>query len=148
MSASPKILEPLPDWMDQERPTIPGSPSTPYHKPWVRIAYAAVGVQISMTGGLANAMISVNLPQIQGTLGLTPVEGAWLPAAYVMVNVSANLILFKCRQQFGVRRFAEVAISANLAMIVLYLLSDTFEMALLVRAISGFASAPMSLLLL
>jgi MFS family permease len=99
-----------------------------------------------MTGGLANAMISVNLPQIQGTLGLTPVEGAWLPAAYVMVNVSANLILFKCRQQFGVRRFAEVAISANLAMIVLYLLSDTFEMALLVRAISGFASAPMSAL--
>lgn len=144
MKYAPPLLEPLPNWTDDERPTIPGSASTPHHSNAIRAAYFLVGLLVTLTGALANAMFTVNLPQIQGMLGLTPVEGAWLTAAYVMVNASANLILFKARQQYGVRRFAEIAIIANLAMISLYLVADSYEMALLTRIISGFASAPMS----
>ncbi|WP_244284750.1 MULTISPECIES: MFS transporter [unclassified Pannonibacter] len=110
----------------------------------MRIAYFLVGLLVTLTGALANAMFTVNLPQVQGMLGLTPVEGAWLTGAYVMVNASANLILFKARQQYGVRRFAEIAIIANLAMISLYLVADSYGMALLTRILSGFAAAPMS----
>lgn len=144
--AEPVLLEPTPNWTDSERPALPGSPSMPYHRPAVRVAYALVGILTSLTGGLANAMISVNLPQLQGMLGLTPVEGTWLTAAYFMVNVSSNLLLFKCRQQFGVRRFAEVAIIANLLMMIAYLFADNFEMAVATRAMAGFAAAPMTTL--
>lgn len=144
MKFEPPLLEPLPNWTDDERPTIPGSASTPHHSVGIRVAYFLVGLLVTLTGALANAMFTVNLPQVQGMLGLTPVEGAWLTAAYVMVNASANLLLFKARQQYGVRRFAEIAIIVNLVMISLYLVADSYGMALLTRTVSGFASAPMS----
>lgn len=123
---------------------IPGSPASIRHRPSLRVAYLIVGVLITITSGLANALVSANLPQIQGALGLTPVQGAWLPAAYVMVNLSANLILFKARQQFGIRRFAEVALAAYLAITALHLFVDDYPTAVLVRAASGFVGAPLS----
>lgn len=146
VSAAAQPLEPLPAWEEDEKPTIPGSPATPRHSVRLRIAYLAVGLLVSATSGLGNAIVSANLPQIQGSLGLTPVEGAWLPAAYVMVNVSSNLILFKCRQQFGIRRFAEAGLVAYLLVTALYLLVQSYEAAVAVRAIAGFAAAPMSAL--
>ncbi|MCU6453171.1 MFS transporter [Sphingomonas sp. A2-49] len=127
---------------------MPGSPSTPRHSAGRRAAYLLVGVLASATAGFGNALVSANLPQIQGALGLTPVQGTWLPAAYVMVNVSSNLILFKCRQQFGIRRFAEAGLLAYLAITTLYLLIQSYEAAVLVRAVAGFAAAPMSALAL
>ena len=127
---------------------MPGSPSTPRHSAGRRAAYLLVGVLASATAGFGNALVSANLPQIQGALGLTPVQGTWLPAAYVMVNVSSNLILFKCRQQFGIRRFAEAGLLAYLAITALYLLIQSYEAAVLVRAVAGFAAAPMSALAL
>jgi MFS family permease len=142
----PKPLDPLPAWEEDEKPSMPGSPSTPRHRPAVRMSYLLVGILVSATGGLGNALISANLPQIQGALGLTPVEGTWLPAAYVMTNVSSNLVLFKCRQQFGIRRYAEAGLLAYLAVAILYLLISSYEMAIAVRAVAGFAAAPMSVL--
>ena len=99
-------LEPIPNWSDDEKPSMPGSPSTPRHSGPVRVAYIATALLLGITGGLGNALISANLPSIQGELGLTPIEAAWLPAAYLMVNVSTSLLLFKFRQQFGLRLFA------------------------------------------
>src|SRR5690606_40025961 len=87
-------------------PPMPGSPAILLHPMPVRIAYACVAVLVGITGGLGNALVIANLPSIQGDLGLTPSQGAWLPAAYFMVNVSANLLLIKFRQQYGLRRFA------------------------------------------
>ncbi|ALN75044.1 MFS transporter [Aureimonas sp. AU20] len=142
----PILLETPPNWTADERPMMPGSPATPYHRPPVRLAYAFVGVLVGITGGLGNALISANLPQIQGHLGLTPVEGAWLPAAYVMTNVTSNLILFKARQQFGIRAFAELGIFAYVLLTLLHLFADDYATALLLRAVSGFAAAPMSAL--
>lgn len=142
----PRYLEPIPNWTSDERPRMAGSPSTPYHSPAVRGAYALVGVLVGITGGLGNGMVLANLPQIQGELGLTPIEGAWLPAAWVMVNVSSNLILFKCRQQFGIRRFAELGLLAYVLVTALQLAVYSYPMALFARAVTGFASAPISAL--
>ncbi|MDP1007678.1 MFS transporter, partial [Klebsiella pneumoniae] len=59
-------------------------------------------------GGLGNALVIANLQYLQGALGATTAEMAWLPAAYVMTNVCMNLLLVKFRQQFGLRAFTEV----------------------------------------
>src|SRR5205085_1931080 len=95
-------------WQPHERPTLPGSPSTPHHPFEKRVAYLVVGFIVAITGGLGNALVSVNLPYLQGSLGVYSAEIQWLPAAYVMANVSMNLLLVKFRQQYGLRLFTEL----------------------------------------
>lgn len=143
---SPQPLEPVPDWEPHERPMFPGSPSTPAHPTARRVAYLLVGLLVGITGALGTALVSVNLPVIQGQLGLTPAEAAWLPAAYVLVNVSSNLVLYKVRQQYGVRLFVEVGIVAYVAVMGLHLVANDYGTALFARAVSGFAAAPMNVL--
>ncbi len=126
------------------RPSTSGSEEMPAHPMQRRIAYAAVSVLCGITAGLGNALVSANLPQIQGHLGLTPVEGQWLPAAYLMTNISANLLLLKFRQQYGLRRFAQIGMPAYAAVTLLHLLVESFAMALFVRAVSGFATSVLS----
>ncbi|MCH8686757.1 MFS transporter [Pedomonas mirosovicensis] len=139
-----KLLEPLPKWTPEERPVIPGSPAKLEHSPRVRAAYICTAVLVGITGGLGNALVTANLPTIQGELGLTPVEGAWLPAAYIMVTVSANLLVFKFRQQFGIRLFAEIGLTLYAILTLLHVVVRDYPMALFVRAASGLAGAPMT----
>ncbi|MDQ1830823.1 MFS transporter [Massilia scottii] len=146
MAAAPQYLQPTPAWEEHEKPTMPGSASMPWHPPHIRFAYACVALLVGITGGLGNALVSANLPAIQGTLGLTPAEAAWLPAAYIMVNVTSNLMVFKFRQQFGLRLFAEIGLSLYAFVTLLHLLVGGFEMAILVRAVSGLAGATTSTL--
>lgn len=136
-----QLLKPTPDWEEHEKPSLPGSASMPYHTPAVRAAYACVALLVGITGGLGNALVTANLPTIQGQLGLTPSEGAWLPAAYVMVNVTVNLLVFKFRQQYGLRLFTEIGLGLYAAVTVLHLFVGGFGMAVAVRAASGFAGA-------
>ncbi|WP_229476763.1 MFS transporter [Massilia rubra] len=146
MAAAPQYLKPTPAWEEHEKPTMPGSASMPWHPPHIRFAYACVALLVGITGGLGNALVSANLPAIQGTLGLTPAEAAWLPAAYIMVNVTSNLMVFKFRQQYGLRLFAEIGLSLYAFVTLLHLLVGGFEMAILVRAVSGLAAATTSTL--
>lgn len=139
-------LEPIPNWTEDEKPSMPGSPSTPRHSAPVRVIYALIALLLGITGGLGTALVSANLSSIQGQLGLTPVQGAWLPAAYLMVNVSTNLILFKFRQQYGLRLFAEIGLPIYAAVTILHLFVESYPMALLVRGVSGFAGATISTL--
>ena len=145
-TAAPRVLVPPPAWEPHEQPFMPGSPAALSHAWPTRIAYALVAVLVGLTGGLGSALITANLPTIQGQLGLTPAEGAWLPAAYVMVNVTANLLVFKFRQQFGMRLFAELALGLYAALALLHLAVDGYTMAVLVRAASGFVGAATSTL--
>lgn len=146
MSAQPVYLKPVPDWDDHEKPTLPGSPSMPWHPPWIRIAYACIALLVGITGGLGNALVTANLPVIQGQMGLTPAQAAWLPAAFVMVNVTANLLVFKVRQQYGIRLFAEIGLGVYAALTVLHLFAGGFESMVLLRAASGLAGAACSTL--
>lgn len=136
-----KPLKPIPDWEEHEKPTLPGSASMPWHPPHRRAAYAAVAVLVAITGGLGNALLSANLPWIQGQMGLQPGEANWLAAAYVMVNVTANLLVFKFRQEYGIRLFAELGLGIYAALAVLHLAVGGLATTLLVRAASGFAGA-------
>lgn len=125
---------------------MPGSPSTPLHSVPTRLAYAAIAVLLGLTGGLGSALLSANLPNIQGHLGLTPAQGTWLTAAYLMVNLSANLVLIKFRQQYGLRRFAEIGLSLYAALTIAHVMVEDYPMALIVRGASGLAGATISTL--
>ena len=118
----------------------------PWHPPYRRVAYALVSLLVAITGGLGNALVTANLPFLQGQLALTPTQGSWLVAAYAMVNVTANLLAFKFRQQYGIRLFAEIGLGLYAALAVLHLFVGSFETTMLTRAASGFAGAACSTL--
>lgn len=131
-----------------EIPTMPGSPGSVEHPGRRRAAYAVVGVVVGLTGALGNALISANTAVLGGALGLDPAQVAWLPTVYVMTNVSINLLLIKFRQEFGLRPFAIVFLIAYLVLTAAHLFVLDFGSAILVRAASGMAAAPLSTLCL
>lgn len=131
-------------WQPHERPSLPGSPSTPLHPTHKRWAYALVGVLVAITGGLGNALVIANLPYLQGALGATTAQMAWLPAAYVMTNVSMNLLLVKFRQQFGLRAFTEVFLVLYALVTFGHLFVNDLSSAIAVRAAHGMVGAALS----
>ena len=141
---SPRILETPPNWTEDEKPALPGSPPSIAHSRSKSIVYFVIGVFIAICGGLGNGIITANLPQIQGEYALTPSQVAWIPAVYVMANVSANLLLFKARQQFGLRWFSEISLLMFMLVMFIHIFVQNYPMALLVRAIGGFVAAPLS----
>lgn len=144
MDKSPRYLETPPDWSTDERPTLPGSPAAIAHARPKRFAYFVIGLLICIAASLSNGFIVANLPIFQGEYGLTASQAAWLPAAYVMANVSSNLILFKARQQYGLRLFSEIGLLVFIGVLILHIFVKTYEMALFVRFIAGLAAAPLS----
>ena len=142
----PVVIGPVPDWEEHEKPSMPGSPASLDHSLPVRIAYAGVAVLIGLTGGLGAGLLAANLPAIAGQLGLTSVQATWLPAVYVMVSVTANLLVYKFRQQYGIRLFAELGLGLYAALTLLHLFIGGFETALVLRGASGFVSAATSTL--
>jgi MFS family permease len=131
-------------WAPHERPALPGSPSTPLHATGKRWAFAIVGVIVALTGGLGNALVVANLPYLQGALGATTAEIAWLPAAYAMTNVSMNLLLVKFRQQFGLRAFTEVFLVLYALVTFAHLFVNDLGSAVAVRAAHGMVGAALS----
>ncbi|WP_371762905.1 MFS transporter [Massilia sp.] len=133
-------------WHPDERPTLPGGPSFPKHSMPRRIAYFLIGTLVTITGGLGNALVTVNLVNLQGTLGVFAAEVNWLPAAYVMTNVSMNLLLVKFRQQFGLRAFTEFFLVLYALITFAHLFVNDLGSAIAVRAAHGMAGAALSTL--
>jgi MFS family permease len=133
-------------WHPDEKPMLPGSPSTPAHPTWLRFAYLFVGIVVTLTGGLGNALVSVNLVNLQGALGAYATETAWLPAVYVMTNVSMNLLLVKFRQQFGLRLFTEFFLVLYALVTFGHLFVHDLVSAIAVRAAHGMVGAALSTL--
>ncbi|MGR2707376.1 MFS transporter [Pseudomonas sp. IB20] len=131
-------------WQLHERPSLPGSPSTPLHPTHKRWLFALVGVLVAITGGLGNALVIANLQYLQGALGATTAEMAWLPAAYVMTNVCMNLLLVKFRQQFGLRAFTEVFLVLYALVTFGHLFVNDLSSAIAVRAAHGMVGAALS----
>ncbi|MCF5706427.1 MFS transporter [Pseudomonas syringae] len=125
---------------------MPGSPSTPLHSTARRWAFALVGVIVALTGGLGNALVIANLPYLQGALGATSQDIAWLPAAYIMTNVSMNLLLVKFRQQFGLRAFTELFLVLYALVTLAHLFVNDINSAIAVRAAHGMVGAALSTL--
>ena len=129
-----------------ERATLPGAPANPDHPASRRRAYFAIGALIGITGGLGNALVTVNLNFAQGTLGLYTNESAWLTAAYFMTNVPANLLLVKYRQQFGLRPFIHIALLGYALSTLLHLFVHGFWTSVLVRAVNGLTASGLTTL--
>jgi len=132
------------EWQPHEKPMLLGSPSTPYHTTPKRIAYGIVGLLVCLTGALGNAMVSANLQNLQGTFAAWSTEIAWLPAVYVMTNVSINLLLVKFRQQFGLRAFTEGFLVLYVLVTFFHLFVNDLSSALMVRAAHGMVAAALS----
>ncbi|MEQ4452141.1 MFS transporter [Kosakonia sp. YIM B13605] len=132
------------EWQPHEKPMLLGSPSTPYHSTPRRIAYGVVGLLVCMTGALGNAMVTANLQNLQGTFAAWSMEIAWLPAVYVMTNVSINLLLVKFRQQYGLRAFTEGFLVLYVLVTFFHLFINDLSSALFVRAAHGMVAAALS----
>ncbi len=143
---APQALGTPHDWLPHEKPSIPGSPGTPLHSTRRRVAYAAVGTVLALTGGLGNALVSANLQNLQGSLGVFTLQVAWLPTVFVMTSVCMNLLLVKFRQQYGIRLFAEIGLLAYIAVAFGHLFVNDFRSAIAARAFAGIAAAPLSTL--
>ncbi|EPN53282.1 transporter, partial [Pseudomonas syringae pv. actinidiae ICMP 19094] len=93
-----------------------------------------------------NALVVANLPYLQGALGATSQGIAWLPAAYIMTNVSMNLLLVKFRQQFGLRAFTELFLVLYALVTLAHLFVNDIDSAIAVRAAHGMVGAALSTL--
>ncbi|MCI4590789.1 MFS transporter [Sphingobium sp. BYY-5] len=128
------------DFPAHERPAAVGSPASPSHKAGTRLAHMVVGVLVGTTVGLGGALVSANLVQVRQVLGLSPTQAAWLSTSYVAAAVPANLLLIKVRQQYGLRRFALVALGLYVAAALAQALVTDIAAMVLLRAIGGFVS--------
>ncbi len=127
-----------------KKPALLGSPSTPLHSPAKRLAYGVVGLLVCLTGALGNAVVTANLQLLQGTFAAWSTEIAWLPAVYVMTNVSINLLLVKFRQQFGLRAFTEGFLVLYVLVTFFHLFVNDLSSAMMVRAAHGMVAAALS----
>ena len=134
------------DWNEDERPKLPGAASTPNHPPALRVAYFVVGLIVSLTGGLGNALVTANIVNLQGTLGAYASEMQWLTGAYVMTVVSMNLLLVKFRQQYGLRAFTLVFLVLYALVTFAHLFAHNLPTAIAVRAVSGMVGAALNVL--
>jgi len=134
------------DFAPQERSALPGAPATPEHPASRRLLYGLIGVLIAITGGLGTALIAVNMPYLQGALGLYQNEMSWLPAVYVMTNVPTGMVLIKYRQQFGLRSFTLIFLGLYCVLAFAHLFASGFWPAIAVRAASGIAGSALTTL--
>ena len=132
------------EFAPHERSPLPGAPATPKHPAARRVVYGLIGCLVGLTAGTGTALISANQPYLQGSLGLYQNEIAWLPAAYVMTNVPAGMVLIKYRQQFGLRSFLLIFQALYCVLCLAHLIVGGFESALLVRAASGIAGSALT----
>ena len=142
-----------------EQPFMVGSPATPDHPTRRKAFYLLIGIFIGITASFQNGLLVANLPQIQGEMGLTPVEGGWISVAYNMTNACITVLLYKIRQQFGMSLFSKITLFCLLAatslqwLVSSHLLSTTigisinpFHLEIIARALSGLVASAMTVL--
>lgn len=124
-----------------EQPLFPGSPYSPSHHPARRGGYIVALVLVGLAAQLGHSLVLVNFASIAGSLGEGPASGSWLLSIYVAVNATANLLLVRSRMEFGIPKVAQGLLALHVAVTLLQLAMPSFEMALVVRAVSGAVSA-------
>ncbi|QJU60334.1 MFS transporter [Sphingomonas sp. AP4-R1] len=128
----------------EERPVFPGSPYSPTHPPLRRVGYALIALLTGITSNLVNSMVTVNLPNLAGAMGLYVAQVAWFPAVYVAFNATANLTLVRARIQFGIPAVMHFLLVIYGAAVVYQLILPSFPVALFTRAMCGMTMAALS----
>ena len=131
------------DFPEEQRPLFPGSPARPPHPRGRRYAYGAIGVLLGITAGLGNTLVQGNAIVLQGGLGADVDEVAWISTAYAMTYVGLNIIMVRVRQQFGLRRYAIVGLSAFCLLTASHLVVRGVGGAITIHALAGIAASPL-----
>ena len=135
-----------------------GSPATPDHPTRRKVFYLLIGIFIGITASFQNGLLVANLTQIQGEMGLTPVEGGWISVAYNMTNACITVLLYKIRQQFGMALFSKITLFSLLAATSLQwlvsshlldtsaIIIEPYYLEIIARGLSGMVASAMTVL--
>ncbi|WP_289050905.1 MFS transporter [uncultured Psychrobacter sp.] len=141
-----------------EQPFMVGSPATPDHPTHRKVFYLLIGIFIGITASFQNGLLVANLTQIQGEMGLTPVEGGWISVAYNMTNACITVLLYKIRQQFGMALFSKITLFSLLAATSLQwlvsshlldtsaIIIEPYYLEIIARGLSGMVASAMTVL--
>lgn len=132
----------------EERPAFPGAPYSPRHSPAARILYGMAAFVMAMASGLGNGLLTVNVTNMAGYIGVYTYEVFLLVAVYVAFNATANLLLVKARVQFGIIPCMHVLLGGVIAAQVLQIAIPSFGLTVLARAMSGIAAGGLTTLTL
>jgi hypothetical protein len=108
--------------------------------------FFAVSVLLCLTSNLVNGLVTVNAPALMGALGVDSDQMAWLPTVYSMTFIGMNLLLVRFRQQFGLRLYTLLGMTACCIVTAFHLIIRSFTGAVVVHAAAGVAAAPLSAL--
>ncbi|MGV1751672.1 MFS transporter [Agrobacterium sp. CG674] len=126
-------------------PEVPAAPVQPPEKSFFqKLLYVAAGLSFFVTQGMGMNIVMANIYQLQGEFSATVAEVAWLSAAYMAPYATFSIALFKVRQQYGLRPFAEISIICFVLASCLNLFVTDIHSAIVVRFVSGMAAAPLS----
>lgn len=133
---------------DEATEQVPEAPATPAPPPeksfFAKLLYIAAGLSFFVTQGMGMNIVMANIYQLQGEFSATVAEVAWLSAAYMAPYATFSIALFKVRQQYGLRPFAEISIICFVLASCLNLFVTDLHSAIVVRFVSGMAAAPLS----
>src|SRR5262245_60560352 len=135
------VAEPVYQFRAEERPLLPGGPFSPSHPPLRRLGYGAVGVLAGIAATFGNALFNVDVANLAGSLGLYVAQASVLPAVYIAMTATTNLVLIKARAQFGIPRTVHALLIVYIAAALAQFVFPGFASAVAVRAASGMAAA-------
>ncbi|OCJ54791.1 MFS transporter [Agrobacterium rubi] len=134
-----------PDDVAEKVPETPATPAPPPEKSfYAKLLYIFAGLCFFVTQGMGMNIVMANIYQLQGEFSATVAEVAWLSAAYMAPYATFSIALFKIRQQYGLRPFAEISIICFVLASCLNLFVTDLHSAIVVRFVSGMAAAPLS----
>lgn len=129
-----------------QRAIVPGGPARPPLGGTRRAVHVLIAVLISQASGLGNALVQSNSTYLLGALGAEATQLTWVPTAFVMTTVTANLVLVRFRMQFGLRLYAMIGLIGFSLVVMSHLLVGGYGGAIFIHAIAGLATAPLTAL--
>lgn len=108
--------------------------------------YFLASMLFGLTSGLSNNLVAVNTQAAQAQFAATTNEALWLMAAYSATSATATLLLWKFRTQYGIRIFAKLGLGFFALVSLAHLFTDDLNQAVVLRAVAGFATAPLGTL--
>jgi hypothetical protein len=120
---------------------VPGGPFLPALSSGRRLKYGVTGTIIAVASIFPNSLITVNVPNLPGPLGLDLMEVSWLPAIFVAVMATANLTLAKARIEFGFPAVTTLVLAVNCVVGLTQLIWPGFVTTAATRAANGMTAA-------
>jgi hypothetical protein len=136
----------VPDYQfaPEDHPLIPGSPYSPLHPFPRRVCYALIALLLGITSTTGNALVTVNIPNLAGTLGLYVYQATLLPAIFVAMNACSNLVMVKSRIQFGIPATVRTFLILFACTALLQFVIPNFAAAVVQRASSGLMAGALT----